>query len=827
MKKKLIYMLFVAGLAWGAVACEDKDFEGIVSATDDYVEETGGDYYEGEGIDVSLYSRARIFPGLVDTLTEERKAEVMFPVEMSRLSVDASSVNLKITPSPIYSTGLYAGAGEKVTIVLDDDIKGLTAQIGIHTTDLSDLSGNTYLERDPKVTTMVPLFKGINELRNPYGGYLWIKRSGNGEADGQTVTLRIQNVYEAPDFVLDETEPGEWMEKIKKTTVPWIELRGTNIAFSVPLNLLKLKVESEGIAFVNKMKEALDLWDDWVECYNQFYGLDGADSNFPKLGFPLRAVMDVHLITERYSYYNNTNIELLSSQEMFDVITDPERVKSGDEYTVHVIGWLFLEMYEQSYVPSGENTPNSFSTIYKVLPNFYFLYKNKWMSGANKQVPSYKVTGWGASYVMNFSSIYVMEEAGFDEAIRFASQDSCKVYNPDAKMKMSEIPTKNDPAFSQALFALFSSIIGYEQQEADASGTKKDGWKFFGYFNRFLAEESQKSVVNRLSMTDALLTALTEYFDRDFMPVFDRWGLTVSDDVKNKSIEKAHLEKQIWKYNPLAYNEVDDYDGKVFYTHSGKTPFLHVRKGWEAAAYSGEGDGLKSGNYKYLDENKTFSPAAKDGTPFNLFDGDISTMWISYHDDYKSYKTDDGEEHFPYKKDSLYYKATTPRFPYTVVIKPGTASLDIDGVYFGFGDSKEEGIYNKDWKNYDNFTFTPKHVIVEVTSASLEYNDVDSVFVNYPQMETSGWTTIYDSDRDLEYVGQKQYWPDRKNLFYIDLPSTISGVRGIRLRFDRVSHVAKDRPAGFPVEEKPNRPEKANKELDRIQKIAEFGTYYY
>src|SRR5699024_5760820 len=108
-------------------------------------------------------------------------------------------------------------------------------------------------------------------------------------------------------------------------------------------------------------------------------------------------------------------------------------------------------------------------------------------------------------------------------------------YNPDAKMKMSEIPTKNDPAFSQALFALFSSIIGYEQQEADASGTKKDGWKFFGYFNRFLAEESQKSVINRLSMTDALLTALTEYFDRDFMPVFDRWGLTVSDDVKNKS----------------------------------------------------------------------------------------------------------------------------------------------------------------------------------------------------------------------------------------------------------------------------------------------------
>lgn len=60
MKEKIIYILITI---WGVIACEDNDFEQIISATDDYTSETGGDYYEGGGIDVSHYDRARIFPG--------------------------------------------------------------------------------------------------------------------------------------------------------------------------------------------------------------------------------------------------------------------------------------------------------------------------------------------------------------------------------------------------------------------------------------------------------------------------------------------------------------------------------------------------------------------------------------------------------------------------------------------------------------------------------------------------------------------------------------------------------------------------------------------
>ena len=310
MKEKIIYILITI---WGVIACEDNDFEQIISATDDYTSETGGDYYEGGGIDVSHYDRARIFPGLVDTLTEKRIDEASVDIDMTYRVVAAANVNLSITSPAIYSTGLYAGAGEKITILLDDDVKGLSVQIGSQSRDLSSLSGVSYLERDSKIVTSMPLFKGKNEIRNPYGGYIWIKRSG--EASSGVVPLRIQGAYAAPDYKLGETDAAEWIEKIKATTVPWIELRGKQIVFSVPVQYMKLKVQSDGQSYVNRLEEALALWDDWVLCYHEFYGLDGAEpETFPRPDFPVRAVMDAHLLTERYSYISDT--KLLQKSEM-------------------------------------------------------------------------------------------------------------------------------------------------------------------------------------------------------------------------------------------------------------------------------------------------------------------------------------------------------------------------------------------------------------------------------------------------------------------------------------------------------------------------------
>jgi hypothetical protein len=786
--KKIVYTVLAACILAGNNSCEDKDYELIASATDDHTSESGGDYYSGEGIDVSMYEKARIFPGLVDTLTEERLDNVALTLDLTRRYVSGASVNLISVPSPIFSTGLYAGAGEKVTVELDEDIKGLSIQIGIHERDLSALS---ITGRDPKIVTVMPLFKGKNEIRNSYGGYIWIRRSGADGSDRNAFPLKISGVYAAPDYVPGETQTDDWMEKIEATTVPWIELRGKHYAFSVPTPYIKKKVNASGREFAERLAQSLQLWDEWMRCIYEFYGLDDTDAGFPMPDYPARAIMDVHLNNERYSYYNGNITELLKTEELIDLVTVPEAIRAGEQNTVHIMGWLQLYICKPTNTFGSMTLPVGFSTVYPLLPNFRFLHKNRWWDGSNRVVQQYRI---GGTQVMQKGSSYEMKAENFEKLIAFASADSCKLYDPNASVAGD---------FVYTAFAFFADIMSYRQGDAG-----KNGWKFFGWFNRYLA---QNKIGNR-NLTDALLTALTAYFERDFTPLFDRWGLTISDDVRIVAVAKPPIEKCIWQFDPLTDAATPDFDGKVFYTQSGKTPLRHLRGAWNAVAYSASGASLQPYNQR------------ADYSPFNLFDGDRNTLWESYYDTYKDY-TADGITYYAYHTDSLYYKARTPDFPYTIVIQPGYTGLDkADGFYLANGNADETSIYNSDSANYDAFSFHPQRMIVEVTASPLEYNDIDSLFEN---LDAVAWTRVYDSDSDVPGSATQQFWPDRHNLFYIDFDNAPINIRGIRLTFDRDSHTAKDRPVDFPVSEKPRRPEFANPYLNRIQKFGEFGTYYY
>jgi hypothetical protein len=771
-------------------ACEEKDYDMIASATDDHTGSGGGDYYTGEGIDVSMYAKARIFPGLVDTTTEERLDEVILELDLTRKFAAATGMNLAYVPSTVYSTGLYAGAGEKITVQMDEDIKGLSVQIGIHTRDISALEA---IERDPVLTTAMPLFQGKNEIRNPWGGYIWINRSGTDGSDREVFPLKVLGAYAAPDFVLGETGADAWVDKIKETTVPWIELRGRHYAFSVPTKYIQKKVNESGEAFADRLEEALELWDEWVRCIYEFYGLDGVDPDFLVPDYPVRAVMDVHLQNERYSFYNGNTIELLQTEELINQITMPESIKQGDLNTVHLMGWLQLYILKQvRSVSTWTPYPDAFSTVYPLLPNFYFLYKNGWWNGTNHVVQQYAV---GGTQVMRRGSAYEMTADKFQQLISFAAADSCKLYNPNANVA---------GGYPYTAFAIFADIMSYRQE-----ATGKNGWNFFGYYNRLAARNNN---YNSRGMVNGLLNALTVYFERDFTAFFDRWGLEIADDVRASAAAFPPVEKCIWLHDPLTREAAPDYDGKVFYTRSGKMPLRHLRGAWVSTAYSGDGVALEPYN-----QREGMSPA-------NLFDNNRNTLWQSHYDDYADYTDGSGIKRFAYHTDSLYYKARTPEFPYTVVIRPGDVGLErVDGFYLAFGNTTEASIYNADTSNYDSWTCHPQHVIVEVTSISLSYNESDSIFEN---LESAIWTRVYDSDNDPPGP-DRQFRQEKHNLFYVDLDQTLERVQGIRLIFDRDSHAAKDRPANFPADAKPRRPEFANPYLNRIQKVGEFGTYYY
>ena len=77
---------------------------------DDTADSTNVTIVTGEGIDVSMYESARIFPGLVDTLVDNT-VNTLLALDLSKRYIPAYDLDVQQVPRPIYSTGLYAGAG--------------------------------------------------------------------------------------------------------------------------------------------------------------------------------------------------------------------------------------------------------------------------------------------------------------------------------------------------------------------------------------------------------------------------------------------------------------------------------------------------------------------------------------------------------------------------------------------------------------------------------------------------------------------------------------------------------------------------------------------
>ena len=61
---------------------------------------------------------------------------------------------------------------------------------------------------------------------------IWIEKSkdANGSAD---FVMEINGAYRSPDFIVGSTDVTAWVEQLRTTTVPWLELRGRHVAFSV------------------------------------------------------------------------------------------------------------------------------------------------------------------------------------------------------------------------------------------------------------------------------------------------------------------------------------------------------------------------------------------------------------------------------------------------------------------------------------------------------------------------------------------------------------------------------------------------------------------
>ena len=162
---------------------------------------------------------------------------------------------IAITPSiPGWtSTGLYAAAGETITVTLPEKLadKGYAVRIGCHSDTLYHLDK---WERAPDITRSVPLTTATTKTASAFGGLIYIEVPGRAKDDAP-FTAVVQNAVAAPLFVLGKDDDAKWKE-IRQRPAPWAEMACDKLIISFP---------SEAGRLVNNPTELMTFWKKVVE----------------------------------------------------------------------------------------------------------------------------------------------------------------------------------------------------------------------------------------------------------------------------------------------------------------------------------------------------------------------------------------------------------------------------------------------------------------------------------------------------------------------------------------------------------------------------------
>ncbi|MFN0079830.1 MAG: M60 family metallopeptidase, partial [Prosthecobacter sp.] len=186
---------------------------------------------------------------------------------------------IKVTPAiPGWtSTGLYAAAGETITVTLPENLadKGYAVRIGCHSDTLYHLDK---WERAPDITRSVPLATATTKTASAFGGLIYIEVPGRAK-DAEPFTATIQNGVPAPLFVLGQDDDAKWSE-IKKRPAPWAEMACDKLIISFPSEVGRL---------VNNPTELMTFWKKVVEAQ------DDVSNQTAERKRPERIVADVQI----------------------------------------------------------------------------------------------------------------------------------------------------------------------------------------------------------------------------------------------------------------------------------------------------------------------------------------------------------------------------------------------------------------------------------------------------------------------------------------------------------------------------------------------------
>ncbi len=454
--------------------------------------------------DKSLYHRARIYPGLVGDNVKRITTDTTVTFDMKYESVTAFDLKVSVVPEPIFSTGLYAPAGENIRITVPAGVIGLTVQVGVHS---DNLSGKDPLRRDPIIYTRKELFPGVNYVKNLYGGTIWILTNNSRPAP---VSLKFAGAVRSPDFILGETNVQEWLDEVERTQVPWVEARSERVIFSIPRTLI-LNYRNE----VSNVEGALREWNEiYVKDFYDWMGLEENSTN-PKNRYPdlaERAVLDIQP-SVGYAHNGNPWVAQMDKHwfSMFvdrNYILNPNNLPEVSWGAFHELGHNYQQNGTWSWSGLGETTNNLF--VWKA---------------ANRL---------GRLAVANHPAI----PQAFVDGLAYAGKTGTKNIITD-----TETSTGNHPFVKILLFLqIYNKAVGKNGES---------GWDFMPYMYRN-ARNTLYSFSLDEAKRDFFYRNLCDFTGKDWQRFCKAWGIRISTLARNEmSAKYPPLDKAVWTYNPL------------------------------------------------------------------------------------------------------------------------------------------------------------------------------------------------------------------------------------------------------------------------------------
>ena len=158
------------------------------------------------------------------------------------------------------TTGLYAAAGEVVTVTLPNEAvqSGAYVLVGAHS---DKLWGKEQLHRHPEITRWWYVDDTSMEVGNAFGGPIYIAIEAGSSLGDFQVTL--SNAVPAPSYLLGGTDLTDWLDQIRHEPAPWAEIGSDQFILTVP---------SHEIRQLENPDELMTWWSQALSMEHELYG---------------------------------------------------------------------------------------------------------------------------------------------------------------------------------------------------------------------------------------------------------------------------------------------------------------------------------------------------------------------------------------------------------------------------------------------------------------------------------------------------------------------------------------------------------------------------